>query len=480
MRPSTLTCSAILISVVAACASDRPTKSDASGSSAPSTEPSTDTSASSNRQAIAPRPRRFRDDALAGPAYVATHSQVLMIDTDGTTDVVFEYPGIADLEAEPTGDVLVRSSGGLTRISGRSVKNVTTSVPGAATSFAAAADDDVWAIEPNAAHHFDGTSWVATPVATTSLRPLREVAIDKRGVAWLAAGEDGLFEWDGRRWKKSAGVAGNVMQVASAHEGVFVLRKEGFAQLASEDIKAVFSPLGAEISGGEITLGGAWILVSSPTSGPRMLIAGKDGEKSWEDNVTRLGEGSVWFTADAAGRAWGAGKRAVTIATKDAANVVIPLSSAVDGELFAVEVVGKGPEKLPSEIGLSVSMPLPESSAPPSSASAQGNVTINAPSGFADGAVSNASSVIAGMAAGFRRCYNRALQENPNVKGSLRVTAKIGQNGEVLSAKASGGTGLSQTMTSCITARVSSATFAKPTAGTATIEIPLTFNQAAP
>ncbi len=48
------------------------------------------------------------------------------------------------------------------------------------------------------------------------------------------------------------------------------------------------------------------------------------------------------------------------------------------------------------------------------------------------GSVSNAPSVVAGMAAGFRRCYNKGLQEDPNMKGSVRVTAKIGPNGEVL------------------------------------------------
>ena len=50
-------------------------------------------------------------------------------------------------------------------------------------------------------------------------------------------------------------------------------------------------------------------------------------------------------------------------------------------------------------------------------------------------------SVVAGMAAGFRRCYNNGLKEDPNMKGSVRVTARIGPNGEVLSASASGGGG---------------------------------------
>ena len=91
------------------------------------------------------------------------------------------------------------------------------------------------------------------------------------------------------------------------------------------------------------------------------------------------------------------------------------------------------------------------------------------------GSVANASAVVAGMAAGFRRCYNKGLQEDPNMKGSVRITAKIGPNGEVLSASPSGGGGLSGTVISCVAARVSSAQFAPPEGGGATVVIPVTF-----
>jgi uncharacterized protein YfiM (DUF2279 family) len=90
------------------------------------------------------------------------------------------------------------------------------------------------------------------------------------------------------------------------------------------------------------------------------------------------------------------------------------------------------------------------------------------------GNVANASAVVAGMAAGLRRCYNRGLEEAPKMKGSLRVTAKIGADGEVLSATPSG-SGLSGIVVSCVVARVSSAQFAPPDGGRATIVIPVTF-----
>ncbi len=42
------------------------------------------------------------------------------------------------------------------------------------------------------------------------------------------------------------------------------------------------------------------------------------------------------------------------------------------------------------------------------------------------GTVVNAGSVVAGMSAGFRRCYNRGLRDDPKMTGSLRFKATIG------------------------------------------------------
>lgn len=91
------------------------------------------------------------------------------------------------------------------------------------------------------------------------------------------------------------------------------------------------------------------------------------------------------------------------------------------------------------------------------------------------GNVANAQSVVAGMGAGFRRCYNRGLQTDPTMKGSVRITARIGPNGEVLSASPSGGGGLSGDVIGCVVARVQSASFAPPDGGGATIVIPVSF-----
>jgi hypothetical protein len=103
-----------------------------------------------------------------------------------------------------------------------------------------------------------------------------------------------------------------------------------------------------------------------------------------------------------------------------------------------------------------------------------GNASVGGAS-VSGGSVANASAVVAGMAAGFRRCYNKGLAEDPTMKGSIRITAKIGPNGEVLSASPSGGGGLSGTVVSCVAARVASAQFAPPEGGGATVVIPVSF-----
>ena len=91
------------------------------------------------------------------------------------------------------------------------------------------------------------------------------------------------------------------------------------------------------------------------------------------------------------------------------------------------------------------------------------------------GSVSNADRVVAGMRAGFRACYNRGLASNPDLQGSVRITAKIGPNGEVLTATPNATGSLGDEVVNCVVRRVQSATFAPPEGGGATIVIPVTF-----
>ena len=101
----------------------------------------------------------------------------------------------------------------------------------------------------------------------------------------------------------------------------------------------------------------------------------------------------------------------------------------------------------------------------------------NASAQVSGGQVSNASRVVAGMRAGFRACYNQGLASNPDMSGSVHVTAQIGPNGEVRSASASPSGSISGAVASCIAARVRSAQFDPPQGGAATIVIPVTLVQ---
>jgi hypothetical protein len=101
----------------------------------------------------------------------------------------------------------------------------------------------------------------------------------------------------------------------------------------------------------------------------------------------------------------------------------------------------------------------------------------NASAQVSGGQVSNASRVVAGMRAGFRACYNQGLAANPDMQGSVHVTAQIGPNGEVRSATASPSGSISGAVASCIAARVRSAQFDPPQGGAATIVIPVTLVQ---
>jgi hypothetical protein len=91
------------------------------------------------------------------------------------------------------------------------------------------------------------------------------------------------------------------------------------------------------------------------------------------------------------------------------------------------------------------------------------------------GKVSNAERVVAGMKAGFRACYNRGLASNPDLQGSVKITAKVGPNGEVVSATPAGGGGLGDEVVQCLVRRVQSATFYPPDGGGASLVIPITF-----
>ncbi|HVU05347.1 MAG TPA: AgmX/PglI C-terminal domain-containing protein [Polyangiaceae bacterium] len=102
----------------------------------------------------------------------------------------------------------------------------------------------------------------------------------------------------------------------------------------------------------------------------------------------------------------------------------------------------------------------------------------NASTGAANvsgGTVSNAARVVAGMRAGFRNCYNRALASNPDVEGRISLSIRVGPGGEVQGVSAAPSGNLPDSVVSCVKARAQAAQFDPPQGGLAVIQVPVTF-----
>ncbi|HEX4477048.1 MAG TPA: AgmX/PglI C-terminal domain-containing protein [Polyangiaceae bacterium] len=91
------------------------------------------------------------------------------------------------------------------------------------------------------------------------------------------------------------------------------------------------------------------------------------------------------------------------------------------------------------------------------------------------GIVSNAARVVAGMRAGFRNCYNRALAQNPDAEGKIGLSIRVGPGGEVQGVGASPSGNLPDSVVSCVKARAQAAQFDPPQGGLAVIQVPVTF-----
>ena len=105
----------------------------------------------------------------------------------------------------------------------------------------------------------------------------------------------------------------------------------------------------------------------------------------------------------------------------------------------------------------------------------KGNASLGSTT-VAGGTLPNAARTVARMRGAFRACYNQGLAVNPDMAGTVTVTARIGPNGEVVMATASAGGTMSRAVADCIAARVRGAQFDPPEGGSgATIVIPVRF-----
>ncbi len=107
-------------------------------------------------------------------------------------------------------------------------------------------------------------------------------------------------------------------------------------------------------------------------------------------------------------------------------------------------------------------------------AAPRSNVTVGAvtPTG---GTTANAARVVAGMRAGFRACHQRALNEDPEAAGSIRLSLRVGSAGQVEAASAAPAGRFPRSLVECVTARARAAQFEPPTGGPAILQVPITF-----
>lgn len=91
------------------------------------------------------------------------------------------------------------------------------------------------------------------------------------------------------------------------------------------------------------------------------------------------------------------------------------------------------------------------------------------------GNVANASRVVAGMRAGFRACYQRALNSDPSAAGSVRLQLALGSRGEVTNVVAGPSGNVPTAVSSCVQARARAASFDPPDAGRSTLAFVVSF-----
>lgn len=104
----------------------------------------------------------------------------------------------------------------------------------------------------------------------------------------------------------------------------------------------------------------------------------------------------------------------------------------------------------------------------------RGNASLGNTS-VAGGKVSNASRVVARMRAGFRACYNRGLQNNPDIEGKIMLKIQIGPTGQVLKVTAKKKGNIPAAVLGCLKARAKAARFGAPDGGMAVVKVPVTF-----
>lgn len=102
-----------------------------------------------------------------------------------------------------------------------------------------------------------------------------------------------------------------------------------------------------------------------------------------------------------------------------------------------------------------------------------GNASVS--SSILAGSVSGAAGVVAAMRAGFRRCYQRGLEQNPDISGRIDLTIQVGAGGNVSSVTGGPSGNIPGSVVECVKARARAAQFSPPDGGSAAINVPISF-----
>lgn len=93
-----------------------------------------------------------------------------------------------------------------------------------------------------------------------------------------------------------------------------------------------------------------------------------------------------------------------------------------------------------------------------------------------DGQTSSAlNSALRARGASVQGCYNRALQKNSDVSGSMTVSVQVGSNGSVCGASIVNDSVHSSDVSTCVLGRFRGQSFPPPTSGCVTLNIPIAF-----
>ncbi len=90
------------------------------------------------------------------------------------------------------------------------------------------------------------------------------------------------------------------------------------------------------------------------------------------------------------------------------------------------------------------------------------------------GVVPGAEGVIASLRGRFRACYNRELATNPDARGTVRLTIRVGTDGSVHGVSAHQ-TGTLGSTGACVQSAARSARFREPVGGSAAVVVPVSF-----